>query len=120
MNSRVADHPQPRLSTMPGEPHRTLLDALKHNAACAPDAMVYKFIGHESDEDEVVSNAALAALVSRYARAIGHLARTPARVVLVLPQGKHFVAAYFGCIAARATALATTPISRGSKGLGIR
>ena len=109
MNSRVISHPLGASSRAPDEPHRTLLDALKHNAEHAPGALVYQFVGHDSGDEEAMTNAELAMLVSRYAGAIRHLAPAPSKVVLVLPQGKHFVAAYFGCIAAKAIAVPAFP-----------
>lgn len=111
MTTSVSDCP-PTTRTPPAH-YNTLLDALQHNAAHMPDALVYQFLDHEGHGEEAISNAALATLVSRYARAIGHLAPaladTPDKVVLVLPQGKDFVAAYFGCIAAQAIAVPAFP-----------
>ncbi len=111
MSTHVFEHPN--VQATPGTPGQTLLDVLRRNAAHMPDEQVYQFIGNDGEEEEALSHAALAALVSRYARAIvqltPHAATGPARVVLVLPQGRHFVAAFFGCIAAQAIAVPTFP-----------
>lgn len=109
MNSRATALPDDAPAIAQGGPFRSLLDALKHNLAQAPDELVYRFIGHDVGDDDTLSNAQLADLVSRNASAITGIATAPVKVVLALPQGPHFVAAYFGCIAAQAIAVPTFP-----------
>ncbi len=91
----------------------TFVHTLRHNAVTAPDALAYRFMSGDGADGESLSNAGLAELVGRYAaalRAMHDAARDEAsKVVLVLPQGKHFVAAFFGCIAAQAIAVPTFP-----------
>lgn len=91
---------------------RTLLDAFQRNVAHTPQALAYQFFG-EGDTEDSLTYSALAELASRYARALLHLAPhsrgEPLKVVLALPQGKAFVAAYFGCLLAQAIAVPTFP-----------
>ncbi len=97
----------------PSADQQTLLDALRFNANHRPEALVYRIEGHGEGESEDLSNADLARIVSRYARAIKGMATEgesdPTRILLVLPQGRSFVGAYFGCIAAQAIAVPTFP-----------
>lgn len=94
-------------------PVRTFLDSLRRNAAREPDGLVYQFLASESAAPEPVSNMELARLVSRCARAFQGMKNPahegPSKIVLVLPQGKEFVAAFFGCIVAQAIAVPTFP-----------
>lgn len=95
------------------EPATTFVDALRRNAAAEPAALAYRFLGADGVQHESVTNADLARLVGRYARVVqalrNPLSEEPTRVVLALPQGKEFVAAFFGCIAARAIAVPNFP-----------
>ncbi|MDF3836624.1 AMP-binding protein [Cupriavidus basilensis] len=92
---------------------RTFLDAIRRNACEQPDGLAYHFLRAEDGADELVSHRQLAELVGRYAHALSELRRAGAsrqdRVVIVLPQGKDFVAAFYGCIAAGAVAVPTFP-----------
>lgn len=60
-----------------------------------------------------MNHAALASLVGRYARALRNLRHgkhgQALKIVIVLPQGKQFVGAFFACITAEAIAVPTFP-----------
>lgn len=109
----------PVSATLRGASIGTFLDALRRNAAADPDKLVYRFLGSDGAEHESLSNADLAALVSRFAGALRSM-RQPTRepvlkVVLVLPQGKEFVGAFYACIAAQAIAVPTFPPKNASQ-----
>ena len=110
--SHTGDAPPGSLSDR-RPPTGTFLDALRGNAARDPDGLVYRFLGSDGAEHESLTNAGLAKLIGRYAGAIRAMPpparEEPSKVVLVLPQGKEFVAAFYGCIAAQAIAVPTFP-----------
>lgn len=111
----------PLIATMPAEPDPALparpagtswsfADALRRNAFEQPDALVYRFWQTEDDADEQLSHAQLADWVGRYAAALRQCGGPiPPRLVLVLPQGRQFVAAFFACMAAGVVAVPTFP-----------
>ncbi|MDT8997743.1 AMP-binding protein [Paucibacter sp. APW11] len=90
----------------------SFLETLRLNAAADPDGMVYRFMS-VGGEQESLSNRALAQWIGRYAGAIRAMhnssAEEPSKIVLLLPQGKDFVAAFFACIAAEAIAVPSFP-----------
>jgi acyl-CoA synthetase (AMP-forming)/AMP-acid ligase II/acyl carrier protein len=94
-------------------PVETFLDSMRRNLANAPDALAYRFLSADGTDEESMTNTGLADLVSRYARALRNM-KNPAReealkVVILLPQGRDFVASFYGCIAAQAIAVPTFP-----------
>lgn len=114
-HSALSDRPGPGdgQGTDRRPPTGTFLDALRDNVAREPDGLVYRFLAHDGDELESLTNADLVGLVGRYAGAIRAMHASsrerPSKIVLVLPQGKAFVAAFYGCIAAQAIAVPTFP-----------
>lgn len=92
----------------PQERAGSFLDVLRRNAACDPAGVVYR-LQPAHGEARDVSHLELARQVGRYAAALRALgdARAPQalRVVIALPQGLDFIAAFFACIAARAIAV---------------
>ncbi|QDQ25970.1 AMP-binding protein [Chitinimonas arctica] len=91
----------------------TFLDLLKYRVENAPREMVYTVLGEDAEQEEVLSYFELEVLVTRIAHSIKSVLRADdegqAKVVLVLPQGKNFVAAFYACLAAGAIAVPTFP-----------
>ena len=88
---------------------QTLVDLLEYRAAQQPGHIVFRFINSDGREEEVLTFATL----QRRARTIAaHLAEhvVPGdRVVLLVPPGLEYVAAFFGCLYAGAIAVPAYP-----------
>jgi 8-amino-7-oxononanoate synthase len=88
---------------------QTLVDLLDYRAAKQPDHIVFRFINSDGREDGSLTFAQL----QRRARTIAsHLAEhvVPGdRVVLLVPPGLDYVAAFFGCLCAGAVAVPAYP-----------
>jgi 8-amino-7-oxononanoate synthase len=88
---------------------QTLVDLLDYRAARQPEHIVFRFINSDGREDGSLSFAQL----QRRARTIAsHLAEhvIPGdRVVLLVPPGLDYVAAFFGCLLAGAVAVPAYP-----------
>ena len=88
---------------------QTLVDLLEYRAAIQPSHTVFRFINSDGAEDAVLTFATL----QRRARAIAaHLAEhvVPGdRVVLLVPPGLEYVAAFFGCLYAGVVAVPAYP-----------
>ena len=88
---------------------QTLVDLLEYRAARQPSHVVFRFINSDGREEEVLTFATL----QRRARAIAaHLAEhvVPGdRVVLLVPPGLEYVAAFFGCLYAGVVAVPAYP-----------
>ncbi|GLR11777.1 hypothetical protein GCM10007907_05670 [Chitinimonas prasina] len=91
----------------------TFLDLLKYRVESAPREMVYTVLGEDAEQEETLSYFELESLVTRIAHAIKGVQRLEeagqSKVVLVLPQGKYFVAGFYACLAAGAIAVPTFP-----------
>jgi 8-amino-7-oxononanoate synthase len=88
---------------------QTLVDLLEYRAAQQPDHIVFRFINSDGREDGVLTFA----MLQRRARTIAaHLAEhivAGDRVVLLVPPGLEYVAAFFGCLYAGAVAVPAYP-----------
>ena len=88
---------------------QTLVDLLDYRAAQQPEHVVFRFINSDGREDGSLTFAQL----QRRARTIAaHLAEhvVPGdRVVLLVPPGLDYVAAFFGCLCAGAVAVPAYP-----------
>ncbi|HET9685086.1 MAG TPA: AMP-binding protein, partial [Gemmatimonadaceae bacterium] len=88
---------------------RTLVDLLDYRAVQQPEHIVFRFINSDGREDGSLTFAQL----QRRARTIAaHLAEhvVPGdRVVLLVPPGLDYVAAFFGCLLAGAVAVPAYP-----------
>ena len=88
---------------------QTLVDLLDYRAAQQPEHIVFRFINSDGREDSSLTFAQL----QRRARTIAaHLAEhvVPGdRVVLLVPPGLDYVAAFFGCLLAGAVAVPAYP-----------
>jgi 8-amino-7-oxononanoate synthase len=88
---------------------QTLVDLLDYRAAIQPSHTVFRFMNGDGAEDAVLTFATL----QRRARAIAaHLAEhvIPGdRVVLLVPPGLEYVAAFFGCLYAGVVAVPAYP-----------
>ena len=88
---------------------QTLVDLLDYRAAQQPDHIVFRFINSDGREDGSLTFAQL----QRRARTIAsHLTEhvVPGdRVVLLVPPGLDYVAAFFGCLCAGAVAVPAYP-----------
>jgi len=87
-------------------PH--FVDALRRNALEQPDALAFRFWHMEDGQDEDLSHAQLAEWVGRYAAQLASLP-APHPLVLVLPQGRAFVAAFYACLASSRVVVPTFP-----------
>lgn len=91
---------------------RTMFHALCRNASKQPSALAFRFIEPAAKVQAELTHAELGALVARHAKAIRAMhrgAQEQLKVVLALPQGPSFVAAFFACMAAQAIAVPTFP-----------
>jgi 8-amino-7-oxononanoate synthase len=88
---------------------QTLVDLLEYRAAIQPSHVVFRFVDGEGREQEVLTFATL----QRRARAIAaHLSEhlVPGdRVVLLVPPGLEYIAAFFGCLYAGVVAVPAYP-----------
>jgi 8-amino-7-oxononanoate synthase len=88
---------------------QTLVDLLEYRAAIQPSHVVFRFIDGDGREQEVLTFATL----QRRARAIAaHLSEhlVPGdRVVLLVPPGLEYIAAFFGCLYAGVVAVPAYP-----------
>ena len=88
---------------------QTLVDLLEYRAARQPSHSVFRFLNGDGREEEVLAFATL----QRRARAIAaHLSEhvVPGdRVVLLVPPGLEYVAAFFGCLYAGVVAVPAYP-----------
>jgi 8-amino-7-oxononanoate synthase len=88
---------------------QTLVDLLEYRAAIQPSHVVFRFIDSEGREQDVLTFATL----QRRARAIAaHLSEhlVPGdRVVLLVPPGLEYIAAFFGCLYAGVVAVPAYP-----------
>ena len=88
---------------------RTLVDLLEYRARIQPSHVVFRFVDGEGREQDVLTFAAL----QRRARAIAaHLSEhvVPGdRVVLLVPPGLEYIAAFFGCLYAGVVAVPAYP-----------
>lgn len=93
---------------------RTLVDLLRLRARTDPDAVLYELVGADEQPGETVTAGEL----DRRARDLGaHLQEMGAqgsRVILLVPTGPDFAAAYFGCQYAGAVAVPAPPLQVGS------
>ena len=85
----------------------TLVDLLEDRAAAAPDATAYIFLEDGESDARSITRGALATR----AHAIAALLATPPgeRVLLVLPPGLDYIAAFFGCLYAGVIAVPAYP-----------
>ncbi|MDY6938531.1 MAG: fatty acyl-AMP ligase [Cyanobacteriota bacterium] len=91
--------------------YSTLVELLRHRAQSQPDRLAYRFLA----DGEVESGRLTYGELDRQARAIAarlqSLGATDSRVLVVYPYtaGLEFVAAFFGCLYARAIAVTDNP-----------
>ena len=88
---------------------QTLVDLLEYRAAIQPSHVVFRFVDGEGREQDILTFATL----QRRARAIAaHLSEhvVPGdRVVLLVPPGLEYIAAFFGCLYAGVVAVPAYP-----------
>jgi acyl-CoA synthetase (AMP-forming)/AMP-acid ligase II len=87
----------------------TLLDLLRHSAAERPHERAYTFLRDGDDESENLSYAQLEERVRSVATLLQDRGCEGQRVVLLFAPGLEFVAAFFGCLFARAVAVPVYP-----------
>lgn len=103
-------HRQDRLGTFYGP--ATLVELLRHRAACQPEDLAYIFLVDGEEEEVSVTYQEL----DRQARAIGawlesHVAPGQ-RALLLYPPGLEFITAFFGCLYAGVVAVPAYPPRR--------
>ncbi|AOZ03884.1 hypothetical protein BKK81_22605 [Cupriavidus sp. USMAHM13] len=91
----------------------TILNSIRRNAEEEPGGLAFHFLHPEDGAGEPVTHGELAQSVARYAQGFRALAQpggsAQQKIVIALPQGPAFVAAFYGCIAAGAIAVPTFP-----------
>ncbi len=93
----------------------TLVDLLRGRAVERPDRLAFQFLA----DGETVESSMTYEQLDRRARAVGaalqSLGGAGERVILLYPPGLEFVAAFFGCLYAGATAVPVSPPRRGQE-----
>ncbi len=88
---------------------RTLVGLLEYRAAVQPDDIVFRFVSGEGREDGVLTFASLRARARATAAYLSPYVTPGDRVVLLVPAGLDYVAAFFGCLYAGAVAVPAYP-----------
>jgi 8-amino-7-oxononanoate synthase len=88
---------------------RTLVDLLDYRAAQQPDHIVFRFINSDGREDGTLTFAQLQARARTIAAHLAEHVVPGDRVVLLVPPGLEYVAAFFGCLLAGAVAVPAYP-----------
>ena len=88
---------------------RTLVDLLDYRAAQQPDHIVFRFINSDGREDGTLTFAQLQARARTIATHLAEHVVPGDRVVLLVPPGLEYVAAFFGCLLAGAVAVPAYP-----------
>ena len=76
----------------------TLVELLRFRAASIPERVVYRFLAGEKGGESTVTYAELDARARSLAARIAERAAPGARVLILVPPGLDYIAAYFGCL----------------------
>ena len=87
----------------------TLVDLLRFRAESSPSRIVYRFLPGENREEQRVTYAELDARAKSLAARIRESAASGDRVLLLVPPGLDYVAAYFACLYAGTIAVPAYP-----------
>ena len=89
-----------------GEPKwKTLVDVLEHRGRCQADDTAFTFLENGNAEAARVTFGDLAGRARRVGAELQRRGAAGERVLLVYPSGLDFIAAFFGCLYAGATAV---------------
>jgi len=88
---------------------QTLVDLLDYRAVQQPDHIVFRFINSDGREDGSLTFAELQRRARTIAARLGEHVVPGDRVVLLVPPGLDYVAAFFGCLCAGAVAVPAYP-----------
>jgi 8-amino-7-oxononanoate synthase len=87
----------------------TLVELLEHRAERQPDELVFRFVSGDGAEDGTLTFAELRQRARAIGTALASVAAPGERVVLLVPPGLDYVAAYFGCLYSGAIAVPAYP-----------
>jgi acyl-CoA synthetase (AMP-forming)/AMP-acid ligase II len=87
----------------------TLVELLEHRAASQPDDVVFRFVSGDGSEDGTLTFAQLRERACAIGAALATITAPGDRVVLLVPPGLDYVAAYFGCLYSGAIAVPAYP-----------
>lgn len=87
----------------------TLVALLRERALAEPDALVYEFLIDGEDDVRPLTSGELDARARHVGALLQAHGAQGSRVVLLLPSGPEFVAAYFGCLYSGAVAVPVPP-----------
>ncbi|HEV7994491.1 MAG TPA: aminotransferase class I/II-fold pyridoxal phosphate-dependent enzyme [Gemmatimonadaceae bacterium] len=87
----------------------TLVELLEHRAVRQPDEVVFRFVSGDGTEDGTLTFAELGRRARAIAASLAEVAAPGDRVVLLVPPGLDYVAAYFGCLYSGAVAVPAYP-----------
>jgi len=87
----------------------TLVDLLRFRAGTMPDRVVYRFLPGDHKGELRITYAELDARAAAIAASVRETARPGDRVLLLIPPGLDYVAAYFGCLYAGVIAVPAYP-----------
>jgi 8-amino-7-oxononanoate synthase len=88
---------------------QTLVDLLEYRTARQPEHTVFRFINSDGCEDGALTFATLARRARAIAAQLAEHVVPGDRVVLLIPPGLEYVAAFFGCLYAGAVAVPAYP-----------
>jgi acyl-CoA synthetase (AMP-forming)/AMP-acid ligase II len=92
----------------------TLVELLEHRAERQPDELVFRFVSGDGAEDGTLTFAELRQRARAIGTALASVAAPGERIVLLVPPGLDYVAAYFGCLYSGAIAVPATLRIRGA------
>jgi acyl-CoA synthetase (AMP-forming)/AMP-acid ligase II len=81
-------------------PFSSLVDVLRYRAAEQPSDKAYAFLSERGTEEATITFAELEQRATALAGRLAERASEGDRVLLVFPQGREFIAAFFGCLVA--------------------
>jgi len=99
----------------PYDPGTTLPDLLHWRIEHEPDQLAFRFLGRDGSETSTLNYAELGNRVNAVAAGLANLANPGDRVLILLPPGPDYVAAFFGCLTAGMIAVTAYPPSRSRK-----
>lgn len=87
----------------------TILDDMLRNAEAEPEATAFLYLGDGEEETGELTNSGLVKGALGIARMLTRITETGDRVLLCFPPGLDFIAALYGCFAARVLAVLSYP-----------
>jgi len=99
----------------PVDPGTTLLDVVRWRIEHEPNRLAFRFLGRDGSETSTLKYAELGNRINSVATGLANLADPGDRVLILLPPGPDYVAAFFGCLTAGMIAVTAYPPSRSRK-----